>query len=347
MWTTLSERHGIPVDATVVFVFPGSVRREVCIADLLESASPGWLAGALPEAIGEEINVPEDTPLAGRRQARAFLLLLGLPKGGAASAQAVREAFCGQLRLVPNAFLAAHVLGLERAAGAVRGLFLQEPSAVLGGLRLQRDGAALGRALELGLARSTAPLRQGVTEQLEALHLALRAPEGFAGGALELAGGRWRPLLHLFRAAHELGAEELASQVRSELARPGALASLLRAVEGADMPALRFGLRHGLDRAAPAPVLHIAASQGRLDLVRAAVEEGQAVNARAGADGETPAMLAAAGGRLEVLRWLVRKRANLDLESHIGLTALDYAARSGQASAFRLLENPGLRLAVL
>jgi len=349
LWETLSVRHSLAKDAAVAFLFPGGRRREARLANLLEGASAGWLAGALPDAVGEEIRVPEDTPLAAGQQVQAFqrlLAMLGPP------AQPAREAFAGAWRLLPHAFMAAHLLGLDRGVEVARGLFLQQPSALLTTLRLQRgDGAAMRRAIDLGFARTTMPLRRGVAEELEAASLVLRFDEDSSGEILELVSGRWLGLLHVFRAAHELRAQALLRQARAAVARTGALVALVASVGGdcasQDGDALRFAVRKGLDREAGARVVHTAAELGLLDVVRLAVEEGQAVNALSMASGHSPAMLAAHGGHLDVLRWLARQKADLTLQSRHGWTARDYAARRRQDAAVRLLDGPNLNLAAL
>lgn len=55
--------------------------------------------------------------------------------------------------------------------------------------------------------------------------------------------------------------------------------------------------------------------------------------------GVTPLMLAAQGGHLPVIRLLLRHGADPDLKDQQGRTARDYALRSGQRNAARLLGN--------
>eukprot|EP00747_Dinoflagellata_sp_TGD_P045670 gnl/TRDRNA2_/TRDRNA2_143971_c0_seq1.p1 gnl/TRDRNA2_/TRDRNA2_143971_c0~~gnl/TRDRNA2_/TRDRNA2_143971_c0_seq1.p1 ORF type:complete len:509 (-),score=79.03 gnl/TRDRNA2_/TRDRNA2_143971_c0_seq1:17-1510(-) len=273
---------------TVTFVFPGGERRDACVRALLDGASPGWLTAAIPELEdGAEVDVAVETPLAGvELQARAFRLLLlpaataefeaarplrRAPVGPCAargppsarertSVSSLEEAAAGRLKLLPHAFLAAHVLGMERLAASARALFLRRPAEVLKSLRLRSprrtdyghagqtedaswpggdDGEALRRALDLGFAHApgSAPLRRGVAEQLEAAELALRWHLACDSSlAALLSGGPPLRLLHLFRAACDMRLKELQSEVRTYLSaavdpQSQRLRRLLHAVE--------------------------------------------------------------------------------------------------------------------
>ncbi|CAE7770606.1 ANK2, partial [Symbiodinium microadriaticum] len=92
-------------------------------------------------------------------------------------------------------------------------------------------------------------------------------------------------------------------------------------------------------------VIHVAAGLGNCSVVSRAVSMGQAVNSTCRLRGETSAMLAAAGGHVEVLRWLLRAKADLSLRARDGSTALRCAQRCGQKEVVRLLEDPLSRLA--
>eukprot|EP00929_Paragymnodinium_shiwhaense_P013723 TRINITY_DN121574_c0_g1_i1.p1 TRINITY_DN121574_c0_g1~~TRINITY_DN121574_c0_g1_i1.p1 ORF type:complete len:420 (+),score=49.10 TRINITY_DN121574_c0_g1_i1:42-1301(+) len=333
-YETLAARHDIPDNATVTFVFvkAGDRRLQVKLEELLKGTSAGWLWGALPDAVNDEVRVPEDTPLTTRSQVSAFQLLLETVCSQPGSR--LSDVFCAsvsKLRLLPQAYLVAHLLGMERQVNETRGLFLQDPMLVFRSLRIRKgeDGPLLRRAMDLGLARTTAPLRLGVKEQIDAASTLLRLLPADSGSHVlesatsikeawsELTRDKPTRLLHVFCAAHNLHCAEVQTMVRTFVAsKPAILHELVRepnCVQAgtADSAALRLALRHGLDKDCKLRAVHVAATLGLQAALQIAVEEGQSVNLPTSSTGETPAILAAVSGHKEVLQWLGKKGANL------------------------------------
>lgn len=94
-----------------------------------------------------------------------------------------------------------------------------------------------------------------------------------------------------------------------------------------------------IDRASPIgeTALMVAAHRGSLELARALVARGAQVNRPAWA----PLHYAAAGGHVEMARWLLEQSAYIDAESPNGTTPLMMAARQKQISVLRLLLEEG------
>eukprot|EP00439_Symbiodinium_sp_Y106_P067868 s1461_g11.t1 len=89
------------------------------------------------------------------------------------------EAFSGQLRLLPHAFLAAHLMGLESSASEVRSLFLRNVETAVSAICVKKgDGDALLRAIDLGLTREAGPARPYAAEVLEAAQDVIRLGTG-------------------------------------------------------------------------------------------------------------------------------------------------------------------------
>lgn len=305
-----------------------------------------------PEVVGSSpIAVPEDTPLAQAPAAQciAFKVLVEslVPPG-----TPLAKAFSGQLRLLPHAFLAAHLVGLESSASEVRSLFLRNLEAAVSAICVKKgDGDALLRAIDLGLTREAGPARPYAAEVLEAVQDVIRLGSGADAAARlgRLLDASPAALFRLFHAAQLLRAKDALRLLRLAATRAGALEAGLLEM-GEDMlphhaKVLSSALRGGLDSAAPAQVIHVAAGLGNCSVVSRAVSMGQAVNSTCRLRGETSAMLAAAGGHVEVLRWLLRAKADLSLRARDGSTALRCAQRCGQKEVVRLLEDPLSRLA--
>ena len=82
-----------------------------------------------------------------------------------------------------------------------------------------------------------------------------------------------------------------------------------------------------------------AVKEGRLDNVKALIAKGADVNLRA-ASGSTPLMYAADGNKLEIVRLLLKSGADVNAKNGPNNTALIYAAIKGQVSVVReLLRN--------
>lgn len=91
--------------------------------------------------------------------------------------------------------------------------------------------------------------------------------------------------------------------------------------------------------------VHMAAQSGCVPCLQWLVEQGQALDEPAPASrGETPAMLAAAKGRVEVLQWMQARGLDLARQDQHGKSAQDWARWRGQADAERwLAEHLGPR----
>jgi ankyrin repeat protein len=84
------------------------------------------------------------------------------------------------------------------------------------------------------------------------------------------------------------------------------------------------------------PVLHIAAREGNLEVLRVLVQAGADIDKR-NAMKETPIMLAALGGHVKLVEFLISREAQIN---HPGWTPLLYAATNGQTEVIKvLLEN--------
>lgn len=81
------------------------------------------------------------------------------------------------------------------------------------------------------------------------------------------------------------------------------------------------------------PVLHIAAREGNLDVVKALVEAGADVDRR-NAFKETPIMLASLAGSANIVEYLLSKDAEVNQP---GWTALLYAATNGRTDIVKML----------
>ncbi len=90
--------------------------------------------------------------------------------------------------------------------------------------------------------------------------------------------------------------------------------------------------------------LGIAATNGRLNAVKALVESGADVN-YATSGGWTAAMAAADNGHLEVLRYLALKKADLGARTRMGRTLLMRASYHGQTAVVKYLLTKGNKVA--
>jgi hypothetical protein len=80
-----------------------------------------------------------------------------------------------------------------------------------------------------------------------------------------------------------------------------------------------------------------AAARGEMDVLTKLVTEGMDMETRHPRGEWTALMLAADGGHVEVVRWLLNAGASVDATNSGGLTALMLAARAGSLAAVRLL----------
>ena len=84
-------------------------------------------------------------------------------------------------------------------------------------------------------------------------------------------------------------------------------------------------------------LLHGAASNGHLELVRELLKRGASVDLPTGLVNHTALMYAATGGHLSTLLLLLQYSANPDLQSNGGTTALMLAARGGHEACVKAL----------
>lgn len=91
--------------------------------------------------------------------------------------------------------------------------------------------------------------------------------------------------------------------------------------------------------------LHLPASQGKLEQVKAEIDGGRQVDSRDAA-GQTPLMYAAESGQLEVVRYLISAGADVNATSNaLGLgTPLIYAASSDRTQVMQYLIDNGARV---
>lgn len=87
--------------------------------------------------------------------------------------------------------------------------------------------------------------------------------------------------------------------------------------------------------------LHVAAGEGRLEVVQLLIELGADVEVRGGIGGGTPLNFAAAEGRLEVVRCLLAHGATMDLREPIW-NPLFSAIRGGHTHVAKLLIESGV-----
>jgi ankyrin repeat protein len=87
--------------------------------------------------------------------------------------------------------------------------------------------------------------------------------------------------------------------------------------------------------------LHVAASQGKLEIVKRLVELGLDVNAYGGIAGGTPLNEAASEGHIEIVRYLLSLGANLDA-TEPERNPLFSAIHGGHAAVAKLLVDSGV-----
>jgi ankyrin repeat protein len=90
-------------------------------------------------------------------------------------------------------------------------------------------------------------------------------------------------------------------------------------------------------------MVHWAAAQGDLELVKALVEEGKTPVDIRDRDGRTPLLVAAAGGTTTVIGYLVSQGADLGAVDKAGRTALHLAAREGWGNVIAFFGSKGIR----
>jgi hypothetical protein len=93
-------------------------------------------------------------------------------------------------------------------------------------------------------------------------------------------------------------------------------------------------------------VLHIAASNGRLNVVEWLVAKGVGLDTATEA-GTTALHFAARGGHTAVTEWLVAKGANVDSQGELGNTPLLMAAYSGHVAGMAILVANGADVAAV
>jgi ankyrin repeat protein len=147
-----------------------------------------------------------------------------------------------------------------------------------------------------------------------------------------------------------VGPDELAARERLALKNiPFNEAAFARAVDEGDTGSVDLFLAAGMSPdvrdGAGGTALIGAAARGRNDISRKLLRGGADVNAR-DADGSTALMQSAAGGHQETTEVLLAAGADLNLRDNKGQTALIRAAARGHADVVRKLIRSGARLDV-
>lgn len=93
----------------------------------------------------------------------------------------------------------------------------------------------------------------------------------------------------------------------------------------------------------PQPLFAQAAHDGKIDVVRSALQSGTNVNI-ADENGRTPLMLAAFNGHTEVVRLLIDAGAKVPVRDAVGRTALMYASTGPSADTVKLLIESGAKV---
>lgn len=84
--------------------------------------------------------------------------------------------------------------------------------------------------------------------------------------------------------------------------------------------------------------LHYACAQGYLDIAQLLVAKGALVDSRA-PNGTTPMMMAARGGHVAVVRWLLEQDARVYLHNELDMNAADFAHEGGHKSLEKALRE--------
>ena len=95
----------------------------------------------------------------------------------------------------------------------------------------------------------------------------------------------------------------------------------------------------GCAKKAPDISIHEAASNGNLKAVKQHLDISHDVEQIDKKYGNTPLISAAFGGQIEIVNYLISKKANLDAQSHNGWTALHVAAWRGEYDIVQILIN--------
>ena len=87
--------------------------------------------------------------------------------------------------------------------------------------------------------------------------------------------------------------------------------------------------------------LNLAAEGGHIEVMTRLVEAGHNVNQRDWLGERTPLMAAAGEGHTDCVQYLLQNGAQLDLEDHVGMTALHLAASLGHLEVMKRLVEAG------
>lgn len=94
-------------------------------------------------------------------------------------------------------------------------------------------------------------------------------------------------------------------------------------------------------------VIHLACFQGRLDIVQLLIEKDKTLLNRVDDYGQSPLIWAASGGHVDIVEYLVKEGADLDLQSNnlgAGYTALHWACNRSYNKIAEILINQGAQL---
>jgi len=125
---------------------------------------------------------------------------------------------------------------------------------------------------------------------------------------------------------------------------------LLEAVDADDMSRIQNLLNEGLDvngmNEQGWSALMIAASKGRMDILRLLIENGAALDLKNHQGGQTALIFAAHWGHVEVVRYLIAKGANLNMQMDDGWTALIDSISRGNLEVAKILIDSGANINV-
>lgn len=124
---------------------------------------------------------------------------------------------------------------------------------------------------------------------------------------------------------------------------PQVLLTIDQAAAKGDLATVKRELQKGEDvngEHAGTSLLSLATKNGRLEMVKFLVDKGANVNHGA-INGTAPLMLAATNGHLDVVKFLVDKGADVNAKDHKGGTPLMAAAREGHLDMVKFLVEKG------
>jgi len=113
---------------------------------------------------------------------------------------------------------------------------------------------------------------------------------------------------------------------------------LMQAASKADMAVLNILFESG---AKPNETIFLQSIEKNPELALALIKKGVAINKPAGYDSRTPLMQAAAFGRIDLIKRMLKRGADVNAKDRYGETPLVFAARNGDLKIFKLLTDAG------